>query len=152
MSRDYTKSISDDDFEEVEIDIPASPSIAEVMQMNPFTMVKSGKTILHILAEKGLYKILSIIVQVSNQVEGFEFSSLCVRRSNKLPLPIEKALTANNVECVQILIDLTIKSYQFPQLLQDRNILRVATVTKNIKTLNCSSSLVFTKALSLQLP
>lgn len=149
MSRDYTENISDDDFEEVEIDIPPSPSIAEVMQMNPFTMVKSGKTILHILAEKGLYKILSIIVQVSNQVEGFEFSSLCIRRSNKLPLPIEKALTANNVECVQILIDLTIMSYQFPQLLQDRNILRVATVTKNIKNVELLIKFGFHESIEL---
>ena len=109
------------------------PTIAEVVKMQPFRAGEDGNSILHILAEQGLAEILAIFLKVCSYTEDFDFSALCVRRGNNLPLPIEKALTANHLACTRVLIELTIYSNQLPVLLQDKHILKVATVTTNIE-------------------
>ena len=136
MSRTYTNETVDFKFE-AGLENPVSPSAREVQYMQPFAAGENGKSILHILAEKGLVNILSIIVQVCNSsfIEDLDLSPLSVRQNNSLPLPIENALIANNLDCIQILIDLAISSYQLPALMQDKNILKFATVTKNIESI-----------------
>ncbi len=135
MSRTYTNATVDFNFE-AGLDIPASPTAREVQFMQPFVAGENGKSILHILAEKGLVDIISIIVQICNYfAESLDFSALCVRQNSSLPLPIENALTAGDLDCMEVLIDLAISSFQLPTLMQDKNILKVATVTKNIENL-----------------
>lgn len=130
LSRDYENDFNDEDLM-VELDIPQSPSIVNLLSMQPFAAGENGRSMLHILAEKGSARILSLITQVSQQVEGFDFSVLTCRHGSSL-LPIEKALLSKNVTCVNILADLTIQSFQLHILLEDTNVLKNAVVTKNI--------------------
>lgn len=128
---------TDDDFV-AELDVPQSPSTATLLSMQPFAAGENGRSVLHILAEKGSSRILTIITQVCHQVEGLDFSVLTARHGSS-PLPIEKALLANDVACVNILTDLAIRSYQLHILLEDKNILKNAVATKN---LDCVKALI----------
>lgn len=134
LSRVYEEDCSYD----ADLDIPAPPSIVEVRNMQPFAAGGDGNSILHVLAEEGRARILEIIVPVMDRIEGFEFSALTTRHRNGLPLPIEKAMAMNCQACVHVLIDLAIRSYKLPRLLEDKNVLKAATVTKkleNVKSL-----------------
>lgn len=131
------------------MDIPTSPHIAEVVNMKPFSTSTAGSSILHILAERGCIEILSIIMRISDHVHGFDFSALSIRRSKHLPLPIEKALTAKNLDCTKVLIDLAISTYQLPYLLEDKNILKVAAVSKSIDNIKTMISFGFHAGIEL---
>ena len=128
--RDYTLARVNSS---TELDAPPSPHIAEVVNMRPFTAAKDGNSILHILAEEGAREILSIITRMCSHVEGFDFSALSVRRNKLFPLPIEKALSSNNTNCLKVLLDLAISSYQLPMLLDDKHVLKASIITKNIE-------------------
>lgn len=130
LSRSYDRDFIDDELV-VELDIPQSPSIANLLSMQPFAAGKDGRSILHVLAEKSSSRVLSLITQVCQQVEGFDFSVLTCRYGSSL-LPVEKALLTKNVDCLNILTDLTIRSYQLHILLEDKNVLKNAVVTKSI--------------------
>ena len=129
LSRFYDHDFTGEDLEE--LDVPPSPSTADLLSMQPFAAGKDGRSVLHVLAERGSTTILSLITQVCLHVEGFDFSVL-TRRHGSLLLPIEKALITKDVACLNILTDLTIRSYQLHILLEDTNVLKNAVVTKNI--------------------
>lgn len=155
LSQVYEEDCSYD----ADLDIPSPPPIIEVRNMQPFAPGDDGNSILHVLAEKSRSKILESIVRVTDRIEGFDFSALTTRHRNGLPLPIEKAMAVNCQTCVNVLIDLAIKSHKLPRLLEDKIILKSATVTKkveNVKALikfgfHCGIELAITLAASYKL-
>ena len=106
--------------------IPAS----FIPDMKLFRKNMDGKSILHILAERGhsqlLATVLNVVERLKHVLEDNELSVLTQRDGFTLHTPIEKGLMVGNLECVRLLIEFAENTQLMKRLFEDEDLLKVA--------------------------
>ena len=114
-------------------DIPPSPKVSEIVKMKPLAADNAGYSVFHILAASDSAEILTIMLNLSS-VSGLSFAALHSRVTPQFSLPVEIALRMMNMVSARALLELSLRSGELHQLGNDKHILKVAVVTKNIES------------------
>ena len=117
--------------------------IADIMQKSPLTiaevcdllpsLMSNGDSVFHILARENYMELLTRMFKVAEFVHWRTNLSMLIHRylSDTL-LPIEEAICAKNIECIEIILHFVNISYLLPELLQDQYLLKNAVLTGDL--------------------
>lgn len=109
-------------------------SIADIVDMKPFSMDEKGDTIFHILARNNSSELLTVIFKVADFLKHRVKLDLLVNREGfHSRLPIEEALYVKSDSCVQQLIQLSVAAGLMPKLLMDPHIIKCAVFVNDIQ-------------------
>ena len=132
--------------------------IADILQESPLTisevcdllpsLTSDGDSVFHILARENYVELLTRMFKVAEFVSWRTNLSMLVHRylSNSL-LPIEEAIRAKNIECVEIILHFMNISELLPELLQDQCLLKNAVVMGDLDIVKILISYGFHKGL-----
>ena len=117
--------------------------IADILQKSPLTisevcdllpsLTSNGDSVFHILARENYVELLTRMFKVAEFVSWRTNLSMLVHRY--LPdalLPIEEAIRAKHIECVEIILHFVNISGLLPELVQDQYLLKNAVVTGDL--------------------
>ena len=109
-------------------------SVSEVLEMRPFRVDTHGDTILHILPRKGHTELLANMLKVADYIKrSVDFSFMVHRESHSARLPLEEAIAARSPHCMRLLINFSIVSGLFEDLLSDTLILKNSVFSSDIE-------------------
>ena len=132
--------------------------IADILQKSPLTisevcdllpsLTSNGDSVFHILARENYVELLTRMFKVAEFVSWR--TNLCMLVHRYLPdslLPIEEAIRAKNIECVEIILHFMNISDLLPELLQDQYLLKSAVLTGDLDIVKVLISYGFHKGL-----
>ncbi len=132
--------------------------IADIMQKSPLTiaevcdllpsLMSNGDSVFHILARENYVELLTRMFKVAEFVHWRTNLSMLIHRY--LPdtlLPIEEAIRAKNIECVEVILHFMNISDLLPELLQDQYLLKNAVLTGDLDIVKVLISYGFHKGL-----
>jgi Leucine-rich repeat (LRR) protein len=122
-------------------------TISEVCDLLP-SLTSNGDSVFHILARENYVELLTRVLKVAEFVSWRTNLSMLVHRY--IPdslLPIEEAICAKNIECVEIILHFMNISELLPDLLQDQYLLKNAVLTSDLDIVKVLISYGFHKGL-----
>ena len=128
--------------------IQKSPlTVAEVYDLLP-SLTSNGDSVFHILARENCPELLTRMFKVAEFVQWrINLNMLIHRYLSDALLPIEEAIRAKNIECVEVILHFLNISSLLPELLQDPLLLKGAVLTADLDIVKVLISYGFHKGL-----
>ena len=122
-------------------------TISEVCDLLP-SLTSNGDSVFHILARENYVELLTRVLKVAEFVSWrINLSMLVHRYFPGSLLPVEEAIRAKNLECVETILHFMNISDLLPELLQDQHILKNAVLTGDLDIVKVLISYGFHKGL-----